>query len=937
MAYNSRRKLPEIKRDQLTRLSYAHDASIYRLVPQGVIKLVNESEVTALLEYCTGNKTGVTFRAGGTSLSGQTVTSGLVAEITTGWTAFKVLDDGAAIMVQPGVIGEHANRALQPYQRRIGPDPASIKAARMGGIIANNASGMSSGVGFNSYYTMGDMRFILPDGNLFDTAYPNARQRFKQEESLLAKKISALRDEILLDTKLKDKVEHKYRIKNTLGYSLNAFLDYEHPLDIFTHLLIGSEGTLAFISSVTLNTLPEPACKSAGLLLFNSAAETCRAIPVLNQLGADAVELMDYNSLLTAKYLDDPPYDPQQLPNGAAALLCEFHRDTAAELEQVVGQVNRHLKKINARLAAGFHSDETRRLQLWQVRKSLFTTVGSMRRPGTSVITEDICFDVASLADVIDGLHAIFHKWHYEDAVIFGHARDGNLHFVAAIDLASSEGIEAYEGMLDDVAALTVKRFDGSLKAEHGTGRNMAPYVEQEWGPDLYDIMWRIKKAADPNRILNPGVLLNRDSKTHISDLKPMPLVNPAVDLCVECGFCEPTCPSRNFTLTPRSRITLAREIEMMQKGKVVPESLIKAYNFSGTDTCAVDGLCETACPVNINTGGFVKELRIQHHSAFQTRIALWTTRHFQAVQSLLRPLLSIQWYARQIRLNLLVGPLMKIINRLSGRAVPAWNTRLPKGAPLPGIKSQGGQADYVYYTSCINRTFSAREGKSSLTAIVNEIAEVAGINLMIPPAVGETCCGTPYSSKGYHAAYQSMAIKTVQMLYAASDRGRLPVIVDTSPCTYQFKTMVKHVEDRETQRMLAAMQFMDIVPFLAELLGNFNHPPLPRKVVLHPTCSTQKMGEVETMVSLARQCAREVQVPPDYGCCAFAGDRGMLIPELTASATATEAEQVRALDSDYQGISSSRTCEIGMMTATERDYESVAILVRDYLHSRNQ
>ncbi len=917
----------------IDRLAYAHDASIYRLIPETVVRPANEGEVARLLKYAHSRKTGVTFRAAGTSLSGQTVTTGIIAETIRDWTAHKVIDQGKAIKVKPGVVGDHVNRYLAPYGRKMGPDPASIKAARMGGIVSNNASGMASGIFLNSYHTLNAMRFVLANGSVYDTSIEADYDRFVKEDATLAQGLKDLRQEILASKTLKDKIEHKYRIKNTLGYSLNALLDYEHPLDIFAHLLVGAEGTLAFLSEITLNTVPDPQYKTAGLILFNSLTDTCRAIPFFKELGAEAVEMMDYNSLTTAKYLDEPPYDPASLKPGSAALLCEFQKDSIEEAREYAQKVVDGIGAYQGKLVSDFIEDEASRLKLWKVRKSLFTTVGSLRAPGTSVITEDLCFDVGKLDEVVTDLHGVFEKWNYDDAVIFGHAKDGNLHFVASIDLETPEGVKAYEGMLADIGELTVDKHDGSLKAEHGTGRNMAPYLEKEWGTELYEIMWRIKNLADPENILNPGVLLNRDRQVHIKSLKPMPLVHKEVDLCVECGFCEPVCPSREITLTPRNRIIIAREINHYKgQGDDKQHQLIADYDFEGTITCAADGLCETACPVNINTGSYMKYLRFEGHGNLSKSIAGWTVRHFAGIMNAMRPIMSLQKIARILGFQWLTSGLMRLINRWSKHSIHTWSPKLPPGAKHREKEIYGTGTPYVYYTSCINRSFSATDKKASLTDIIGEIAGLTGVQLIIPERVDETCCGTIYSSKGFKEAYLEMASKTVRMLYETSQEGKLPIVVDTTPCTYQFATMGEHLKDEEIKVLWSRLKFIDVIPFLNEIIDGQKIEPLNREVILHPTCSTQKLDQVNTMVELAQKCASTVHLPENYGCCAYAGDRGMLVPELTASATRPEAADVKAFPEAAKAYSSSRTCEIGMATATDRDYESIALLVRDWL-----
>jgi D-lactate dehydrogenase len=916
----------------IDRLAYARDASIYRLVPEAVVRPRSEENIQQLFKYARKMGKAITFRTGGTSLSGQAVTEGIIAETIQGWQDYEIIAAGAAIRLQPGIIGDHANRLLAPYQRRIGPDPASITAARIGGIISNNASGMVCGVRNNAYHTLRHIRFILPNGHVYDTSRQADYDRFLRREARLSDGLRELKKTIRNQESLVAKIRYKYRIKNTLGYALNALLDFEHPLDIFAHLLVGAEGTLAFISAVTLNTIPDPPFKATGLLLFDTIDAACEYIPQLKESGADAVELMDYASLTTARYLKDPPYDPGTLPERTAALLCEFQRHSEDEVKASTDSITRYSSAGKFQIPGGFQTDEVSRLKLWRIRKGLYPTVGSLRRIGTSVITEDICYDVENLAAVVTELENLFRKWEFKDAVIFGHAKDGNLHFVTSIDLESRAGIKCYDGLIQDLVELTTAKYQGSLKAEHGTGRNMAPFLEQEWGEELTAVMWRIKELADPDGILNPGVLLNRDPELHIKSLKPLPKVDETVDLCVECGFCEATCPSRDLTLTPRRRIAVARELRLLEANRDFRAKEVRNdFRYDGLITCAVDGLCELACPVNINTGVYVKGQRHVTQSPSSRWVAQWTVDHFDWVQSMVRGGLSILHLK-----SLLIGGrtlywFSHQLNRLSRQSIPVWNLHLPKKAPRLLPVTSADKAAYLYYPSCLTRVFAANKTGESLLTVITEIARRTGTELHIPAAVNRTCCGTPYSSKGYRSANLTMLSKTVELLFQESQQGRLPIVVDTSPCTYQLLHAGESLSG-EIRSKWEQLTFLDLVPFLSRLIQNHPNPPLDRTVILHPTCATEKMNERATLLSLARTCAKEVILPSGWGCCGFAGDRGLLVPELTAAATRPETEHLADLPPEVIGYSNSRMCEVGMSAATGRNYESIALLVRDYL-----
>ncbi|MFA6083802.1 FAD-binding and (Fe-S)-binding domain-containing protein [Mucilaginibacter sp.] len=264
----------------------------------------------------------------------------------------------------------------------------------------------------------------------------------------------------------------------------------------------------------------------------------------------------------------------------------------------------------------------------------MFPSVGAVRASGTTVILEDIAFPLATLGDAISDLQQLFIKHNYHNAIIFGHAKDGNIHFVVTQAFDTAAEVERYNGFLNDVVSLVVKKYQGTLKAEHGTGRNMAPFVETEWGGVIYQVMKELKAVIDPENLLNPGVIINTDKIAHIKNLKDLPQVEEEVDRCTEYGFCEQKCPSRNITLTPRKRIVVRRELLKLKRrgGKKQYNKLLDEYQYDGLDTCAVDGLCATACPVDINTGDLVKRLRRENHSEIANSIALLSAENFKSV-----------------------------------------------------------------------------------------------------------------------------------------------------------------------------------------------------------------------------------------------------------------------------------------------------------------
>jgi D-lactate dehydrogenase len=913
-------------------IAFAADASFYKLVPKAVVLANGTEEIQALFRFSHEWRMPLTFRAAGTSLSGQAVTDGILVEVARYWRMARVEEGGKKVRVQPGVIGGHVNQLLRSYGAKLGPDPASINACMMGGILSNNSSGMCCGVAQNAYHTLDSLKFVLPSGTIVDTAAADADELFRAREPRLAQGILELKAEIDANIVLRDRIRAKYRMKNTTGYSINAFVDFERPIDIFQHLLIGSEGTLAFLAEAVLNTVPDLPVKYTGLLLFPDLYAACAAIVPLRDAGAKALELMDRASLRSVENQPGIPPSIKQLPAAAAGLLVEFQTAEIAARAQLETQARDGVHGLTLLEPARFTYDPGEQALLWRIRQGTFPSVGAVRESGTTVIIEDVAFPVERLADATIDLTKLFAKHGYDNGIIFGHAKDGNLHFVITQSFNDQAAIDQYARFLDDVVHLVVDRYDGALKAEHGTGRNMAPFVEKEWGAEAYRIMKRLKELADPENLLNPGVIINPDTKCHLKALKPTPSVEEEVDKCIECGYCESKCPSRDLTVTPRQRIVLRREMARLRSNDGNSELLAALeadFPYAALDTCAVDGLCATACPVGIDTGQLTKRLRRLGHSAAAHRRARSVSANFAATERALHAALRLGHGVQSVFGAGAMVAITRVMRLITGDAIPAWTADVPRAAkPLPS--SERGRAEAVYFPSCISRVMGALPGEPAEMSVAEAFVAVAaraGVPLYIPQDVVGTCCGVPFSSKGYDQGHAIAANRAIERLWQWSDKGRLPVVVDTSPCTYGLASCRAALEP-ENQKKFDGLKILDGIAFAHDQL-------LPRlavarkmgAVALHPVCSVVKMNLTPKLEGIARACCERVVVPMHAGCCGFAGDRGFLVPELTESATRCEAAELEA--AQYDGyFSSSRTCEIGMTRATGHLYRSFIFLL---------
>jgi len=905
-------------------VAHASDASVYRRVPRAVVRPAGEGDVRALLAVARERGVPLTFRAAGTSLSGQAVTDGILVDVSQGWDRIELLDGGARVRVQPGAIGGRVNAVLRRHGRRIGPDPASIDACMIGGILANNASGMCCGVVENAYHTLESIRFVLPRGDLVDTADRDARLPLDLREGLLA-----LRDRVRADADLVARIRAKYRIKNTTGYALNAFLDHDAPEQILAHLLIGSEGTLGFISEAVLRTLPVLPCARTGLLLFESPAAAFAAVAPFAASGARAIEFLDDACLRAVAAEPGLGVDVAALPATAAALLVEYQCADDDALAAARIAEARVLAGVAPLRPPRFTEDAAERAVLWRVRKGLYPAAGATRRRGETVVIEDVAFPLDRLPAATAALKALFAEHGYDRALLFGHARDGNCHFVITPSFDGDAEIARYQRFMAALVALVVAH-EGSLKAEHGTGRNIAPFVADEWGRDAHAVMRALKALIDPDGVLSPGVILTDDPRAHLAGLKPLPPVDAEVDRCVECGFCEPVCPSRRLTLTPRQRIVVRREAARLAATGGDPEtlaSLARDFQHDGIDTCAADGMCATACPVHIDTGALVKRLRADQRSPRARRLAGWIAAHLGGVERALR----IALRAGRVLEVLLGARALAAIARLAGRGLgtrlPAWSRAIPRVPRRLRGTVPGAGAAAVLVPSCMTRIMGRPRGETrSAEEVMLALAARAGIELALPADRAGTCCGLAFGSKGFPDAHAATLRQLVDRMWTWSRQGAIPLVLDGSSCLGGIAGAAARL-DVERRRRLARMRLVDAATFVRdELLPRLPIRPLDRTVVLHPTCASRRRDDGRALRDVAAACARAVEVPIALGCCAMAGDRGLLFPELTATAVAAERDELAGRD----GVryADNLPCELGMTQATGTPYRSFVYLV---------
>ena len=899
--------------DDLRCLAWGTDAGFYRYIPQVVVRSNSEAEVSRLLAEANRLNLPVTFRAAGTSLSGQTVTDSILIVAGKHWERYQVSEDGSEIKLQPGLVGKRVDDILRPYGKIFSPDPASKNSAMVGGIVMNNASGMSCGTHANSDMEMKSMRIVLADGTILDTGSEESREQFRKSHPEIIKGIETIRDKVLADEELVKRIKYKYAIKNVTGLNIYPFVKHTDPFDIITHLMVGSEGTLGFGSEFTMRTGHLYSHSASAMLYFTSMREACECVVALKNSPVECAELLDKKSLASVH---------DTTGENLTAVLVRTSADTEADLAANVAAMEQVLEKFHLYVPAKFTSDPEENARYWSIRSGVFPVVAGTRPLGTTVIIEDIAFHIEDLPDATCDLEQMLQEHGYNDSCIYGHALEGNFHFIIAQSFKTDADVKQYRDLMEEITKLVVDKYDGSLKAEHGTGRNMAPFVEREWGKKAFEVMKEVKQLFDPHHILNPGVIFNDDPDCFVKSFKPLPLTNEHIDKCMECGFCEVNCLSCGFTMSSRQRIVVQREIARLKasgEDDARLKRLEKQYRYYGDATCAADGLCSTSCPMQINTGDLTHDIRNAQcgENSFTHKVGALCADHLNGVRSGIKMALRSADLAHSVLRDGGVKAVGKVIHAAGG---PLWTPSLPKAYAAHQHQQSASDKKVVYFPSCLNQTIG-RGHQGSKTQLVDEVVALlnkAGWEVIFPEGMKKMCCGMIWESKGMPDIADKKTAELEAALFAASEQGKYPVVCDQSPCLHRMKEHMTQVQPLEL------MEF--IHDYVADSL---EFHPVDEPVAIHLTCSTRKMKVDKKLLALARKCSTQVVLPEGVGCCGFAGDKGFTHPELNAYALrhlreAIEKAQVK------RGFSNSRTCEIGLTTHSGVPYQSLVYLINE-------
>lgn len=940
--------LPDrIFKDYLRCFAYGLDASCYRYIPKLVIWAHDEEEICKILALSHKYNVALTFRAAGTSLSGQASSDSVLVVCNAHWKKIAVCHNGeeaTSIWCDCGVIGADANAALAPYRKKIGPDPATINNALIGGIFSNNSSGMCCGVKQNSYQTVQSVRAILFDGTILDTSDSRSIESFCQKYPQIIEQLLTLRAEILADNDLTNFIKRKFAIKNTTGYSINALVDFENIKDILNHIFIGAEGTLGFISRVEYECVKDFAHKACALLFYHNLTDASHAIQILakNDSIVSAAEMMDYASLVSVQNIDGMPPEIQKISEGNCAILVQLEEDDRKILDKNIATIKRQLSKIQTCFGVQFSFDLAVQETWWKIRKGLLPIAASMRPSGSTVIVEDICFEIKDFANGIEDISKLFKQYNF-DGIIFGHALSGNVHFIITPILGDLDESKRFGAFMEALADVVV-RYNGSVKAEHGTGRMVAPFVQKEWGEKAYLIHKKIKAIFDSQNLINPDVIISDNPKIHLKNFKPSAenLIEDYLDACMECGFCEKVCPSKNLTLTPRQRIAVYREIKRLESIPEHSESeeqelqeLREGYAYFGTETCATCSMCATLCPLAIDTAKIALKASQQHGKIAKTAVGFFGNR-INTTMNLLRFGVGFTNDMSRVFGAERVQRISQKFHQCCKTPVvldyfPSKNTYALDSKTMT---EQNGQV--VYFSSCLNRAFapSAKsEDKRSIAEVFENLCKKAKFSIVYPDNIQNLCCSKAY--KNHPEIVAKLVKESYDSLRKSSQDGTIPIVCDHSACSLE---LFKLLNEYAMQNAQPKLQIIDMPAFIDSALApHLSFAQKCQKIALYAPCSTrhyalnkESTNWERALFNLAQHCGAEIVVDSHLKCCGFAGNKGFFTPELNASALEDFGQNNgQNLFADVQkGFSSSSTCEIGLSHKSGFSWQHIVYLV---------
>ena len=898
--------------DELTRGLYSTDASNHQLQPLGVVIPATKSDVQAAVQIAAEHNVPVLARGGATSLAGQTVGQALVLDMSKHFRNMVELDpESQTALVEPGVVCSELNAAAAHHGLMYGPDPASANRATFGGMIGNNATGAHSvRYGMTADHLL-ELEAVLADGSVttFRTLNP-AQLAAKRRGTGLEGGLYRASERLAQQYRQAIEQDWPRTWRRSSGYSLNYLTGFTPgqppgwyrpdtpypPVEPgnLAPLLCGSEGTLAVTTQARVRLVPVPAHTLLVVLTFDSVQLATEYTPALLETAPAAIELLPRTLLERAQRI--PAYARRltfidEIPE--AMLVVEFAGDSAADVRQQAKQIE---------LPGRWLETPAAQADLWDVRKAglgLLMSVPGDVKPITFI--EDVAVPVERLSSYVRTVDEIMAR-HGTSAEWYAHASAGCLHLRPLINLKTADGVRQMRAIGDEVAEV-VFELQGALSGEHGDGLSHTEFNARLFGPRLTQAFHELKRAFDPQDILNPGKILpsartgapslDQDLRygpsyqtitldTHFAHRREGSLA-AAVEACTGLGVCRKSdgvmCPSYQATLDElHSTRARANALRLAMSGWVSPESLTSEAMYGVFDLCLECKGCKSECPTAVD----IARVKAEFLAAYQAEHGLpLRSRLFGEIHQLAR----------------LAQPVAPLVNVVSASRPARWLQQA-----LLGIASQRTLPTFVPVS--FRRRWRPASGASGQPVVLFvdtytdymlpglgesavKLLTAAGCEVQVVP--GQVCCGRPMISKGMLGRARQLAAKNVEVLGPYAERG-IPILGLEPSCisALQDEYLELFPEDARAAAVAAQASLLE-----AWLMRDDDHGrPIDRltfrredapAVKVHTHCHTKALtgqGDARRALASAGCVADEI----DSGCCGMAGSFGYEAEHLEVS-----------------------------------------------------
>jgi FAD/FMN-containing dehydrogenase/Fe-S oxidoreductase len=881
----------EVRFDKVSRALYSTDASVYQIMPAGVVVPRDRADLIAAVNTARKHGCSVTLRGGGTSQAGQAIGSGIQIDISKYYC--QILEVNAEerwCRVEPGIVLDELNAALKVHNLRFAPDVSTASRATIGGMMANNSSGARSVYYGKTIDHVLEQTVLFADGSIRELKLLRGGELASACEgnSIPAQGYRLIRR---LGAELSDEVEARFPkvLRRVMGYNLDEFRD-PSVCDL-TKLMVGSEGTLGVVLEAKLRLVPLPKAKSVVTIQFAELLDALGATPAILKHRPSAVEVMD-SFILDHTKLNAALHRQRQtfIEGEPGALLCvEFYGDNAADLPPRMAELERDLR------ARGFGdrfyhaTDAAAQARIWGIREAALGLSMSMKDDNKSLsFVEDTAVPPEKLRDYIARFLDLIRK-HKTSAGIYAHASVGCLHVRPVVNMKTAEGIAKFQAIADDVAALVLE-FGGALSGEHGDGMVRSPYIRQMFGDRIYEAFREIKKTFDPDGILNPGKIVDSPPltenlryggsyvtakpATHFSYEEYGGFGN-AVEMCSGLGACRKKldgtmCPSymatREEQHTTRGRANVLR---LAMAGRLGEAGLHEEGVKEVLDLCLECRACKSECPVGVDMARFKSE----YLAARWERLGGPTMRAkvlgnaaslaqmgstFAPLSGMIANLAPVRWVNE------------KVTGIDARRPVPRWQRRTLRARAGAGP----ADANAFLFVDTFTNHYDPQIGEAAL-----RLLDAGGLRPALAPNV---CCGRPLISQGLLTEARELARENTAKLYELASRG-VPVVVCEPSCLSALREDAPDLlrGEEQTRARTVSKAAMLLEEYLLTLPG-LTFGEGPEEIVLHGHCHQKAMGLAAPAAALLAKVPGATVTSLDSGCCGMAGSFGYVNYEVS-------------------------------------------------------